>query len=78
MLPDRDLSYTISACNLDCMDIVDHDMNVCKSHHLLQVFRKKVFQTVVLFSFYPPPKAEGYRFVHVRPSVRPEPLLSNR
>ena len=26
--------------------------------------------------FYPPRKAEGYRFVHVSPSIRPEPLLT--
>ena len=47
---------------------------------------KLLFRPLLCTCFYPRPKAEGYRFVHVhpsvlasvRPSVRPEPLLSNR
>ena len=41
------------------------------------IFILFIYLCVSFFLFYPPPKAEGYRFVHVRtyfhPSVRPEP-----
>ena len=33
--------------------------------------KRKLTSLLLLLFYYPPPKAEGYMFVHVRPSVLP-------
>ena len=54
----------------------------CETLHYKNITKKIKSIAVEIYSSGviippPPPKAEGYRFVHVRPSVRQEPLLRN-